>query len=139
MESKFVDLSEFGTIAFLNGQSGLHESENAFYKYIVGRHDYPIVLDDLFNDPKKIKAIKYLNPQTIVIGTTGTYRAKIDLVVNEFKKLKWLPKKAIFTMGEEYFYDFLDAGVIGYKLYPYTTWFKEPPVVRPLSEFNSFA
>lgn len=137
MEREHIEISELGTICIINGQRWLHDTEQAVYEFLVNdRNTYPMVLDNLFEQPEKIKAIKYYNPDTIMLGTTGVYRDKINLVLNEFTKLEWLPKNALFTMGEEYFGEFAKSGVIGYKMYPYARYFKEDPVIRKLESYE---
>lgn len=129
-QEDFVSLHSLGDFAIIDGQNGLSGTEEYFYKNLVQRNHYPLVLDDLFTNPTKIKALKIFKPDTIVLGTTGVYREKIDRVMAEFIKLKWLPKNAVFTMGEEYFNDFIEAGVIGYKIYPMNYSLTEPMIVK---------
>lgn len=133
-EPEFIDTYEMGEFCFINGQLGLHETEEALYQYLVDKRCYPLVIDDLFNYPKRIAAIKYFNPKTVILGTTGTYKGKMDAVFTEFNKLKWLPKNAIFTMGEQYFWDIIKLGVTGYKLYPYMRHFKCAPTIALLED-----
>lgn len=133
-ELEIIDASKMDEFCFINGQVGLHETEEAIYKYLVARQCYPLVLDGLFDNPGRIKAIKYFNPKTVILGSTGTYKAKMDKVLWEFKKLNWLPQNAIFTMGEHYFWDIIKLGVIGYKVYPYSHRFEDPPQIVLLND-----
>lgn len=96
-------------IAFLNGQSGLHETEAMFFKYLASRnYNNMLIVDNLFTYPKRIKVLKLMGVDTIVVGTTGAYRDKFDRVFDEFKKLKYLPKTALVTMGEGAFWEYKD-------------------------------
>lgn len=130
-----INLQDMGEFCFINGQRFLHETEEAFYKWLVSNGFTPLVLDDLFEHPEKITAIKLFNPSTIVLGTTGTYKEKIDKVLLAFEQLNWLPKNAIFTMGSEYFSKFSDLGVNGYKIYPYAAYFKHDPHIKQLESY----
>lgn len=136
MEKEFIDIRDLGTVCLINGQRWLHETEDAIYRYLVEKREYPLVLDDLFENPKKIAAIKYYNPTTIIMGSTGVYQSKINKVLSEFNKLKWLPKNVVFTMGEEYFGEFAKMGVVGYKVYPYNSSFKDSPKIRKLDSYE---
>lgn len=94
-------------IAFLNGQKGLHETEAMFFKYLAA-HNYNnlLLVDDLFTYPNRIKVLKLMNVDTIVVGTTGTYAAAFKKAFDEFKKLKYIPKTALVTMGSEAFWEY---------------------------------
>lgn len=128
IDDKFINVHELGKIAILDGQSGLPETENNFYKWLVKRNHEVLVITDLFNHPERVKALKLFDIDTVVLGTTGTYRDKINTALEAFKKLKWLPKNAVFTMGEDYFHDFLQAGVKGYKIYPMSSMYQSDDV-----------
>lgn len=130
MEREEFDIQASTGIVFLNGQQYLHDTEEALYRYLIKKGHYSLVIDDLFNYPKRLQSLKYLNIDTIIVGTTGTYRDKIDKVFSAFKKLKWMPKNVIFTMGEEYFDELLNSDVRCYKLYPYYTHFDFPPQIH---------
>lgn len=127
-EDRFVNIHHFGKIAILDGQPGLPETENNLYKWLVKRNHEVLVITDLFSHPERIKALKLFDIDTIVLGTTGIYRDKINKAVVVFSKLKWLPKNAIFTMGEDYFHEFLEAGVKGYKIYPMSSLYQSDEV-----------
>lgn len=107
-----------GMIAFINGQKNLHETEQSLFKQLASRnYNNLIILDDLFNKPNRIKVLKIMEVETIVLGTTGTYHEKIGKVFQAFKKLNYLPKNAIFTMGEGYFHEY--EGLVNfYKIMP---------------------
>ena len=122
---EFIEIRHFGKIAILDGGEGLGETEHCLYRYLVAKHYEVLVITDLFNHPEKIQALKLLNIDTIVVGTTGTFASKLTACFAEFDKLKWLPKNAIFTMGEDYFKKFIEAGVKGYMIYPMSEYHKD--------------
>jgi hypothetical protein len=125
-----------GEFCFLNGTCGLDQTDQALYEYLVDRNFYPLVLDELFDHPDRIHAIKPFNPTVIIVGTTGTYEKKLNIVKQEFVNMQWLPKYAIFTMGEEFFCDIIKKGVVGYKIYPYSLHFKNQGMVPQIAKLH---
>ena len=122
MKSTSHELSEFdfnkaGNIAIINGQQGLHTTEHMLFKALVRGNHQPIVIDELFAFPERIKVLKLMNIETVVLGTTGTYRDKLDKAIAAFEKMDWLPKNAIFTMGENNFWKW-DDKVTFFKIMP---------------------
>jgi|GEM_PF-4177537 len=100
-------ISDSNYIAFLNGQKGLHETEAKFFKYLAkNNYNNLLIVDDLFKYPKRVQVLKLMKVDTIIVGTTGTYRDKFDKTMAEFKKLKYLPKTALVTMGENLFWEY---------------------------------
>lgn len=119
-----------GEFCFINGQRGLDSTDQAIYDYLVDKSFYPLVLDELFDHPEKLIAIKYFNPSTIITGTTGVYQDKINMLKDIFTKLEWMPKYAIFTMGEEYFRDFIQLGIESFKVYPFMKSMETPMLAK---------
>lgn len=107
-EASEFDFHKAGNIAIINGQDGLHETESKLFKRLADFNFTPIVIDDLFEHPERIQVLKLMGIETIVLGTTGTFHEKIELVMDAFDKMNWLPKHAIFTMGEDYFWKLKD-------------------------------
>jgi hypothetical protein len=80
-------------IVFLEGGIGsdfvdyfIHLSQ--FYKVTL--------LDYLYEDPQRLHLLKELNPDSIFIGTSGTVNEKKIVLIEEFKKLNWIPENVIF-------------------------------------------
>lgn len=127
LEKEF-DFYECGNIAFLNGQEGMHETESALFKRLASFNFQNIYcIDDLFNHPERLKVLPLLNIETIVLGTTGTYRDKLDMVFDAFEKLNWKPKNALITMGDGAFEPYA-KDVNLYKLMP-MMWSDDSPLV----------
>lgn len=102
------DLYSYEPIMIINGQEGLHDTEEIFYKKCVSKRVDIWVLDNVFKDGHKLGAIPFLKPKTILLGTTGTYKQDLDDAKELFVKLGFIPDNVFFTMGEDYFYRIIE-------------------------------
>lgn len=128
------DLLQFEPFCVLNGQKGLHDTERNLVKQLNQRNIEVFVLDDLFKDTEKLKAIKYLKPKTLVLGTTGTYREDLDKTKDLFKSIGYYPENVIFTMGEDYFYEMLNENNIkSYSLLP-LQWSDDEIIIEEITD-----
>ena len=85
---KIIELdSDLGPIAFLEGGSGLEECEDFIYRRCIVRDIDCWKLDSLYEYPEKMMAIQYLRPKTIIVGTTGVYKDKIQKIVEHFQSI----------------------------------------------------
>lgn len=115
---------DFEPYCILEGGQGLSNTEEVFVDKCNYMHIKNWVLDNLYEDPEKIKAIKYLKPKTIILGTTGTYADKLNKIKEIFAKLNYFPNHVMFTMGEDYFYELMNLARIKnpiikfYRIYP---------------------
>lgn len=89
--------------AILNGQEGLHTIEEELFGFLIDNHCTANIIDNLFEQPEKIAALKFLNPKTIVLSTTGLHHEKLQFCYELFKELEWLPDNVVFTGGEDNF------------------------------------
>ena len=92
MDTKIENLT--GITAFLNGQKGLHEYEDKLSKLFITLNKEILILDNLFEDPKKIKQI--ITCDNLCLSTTGTYADKLKPLIDSFGKLNYAPKAIIF-------------------------------------------
>lgn len=94
---------ELGTIAFLDG-TDLPETEHAIFKSFTDRNFTEVwSLENLYEFPERILALKYLKPQTIVTGTTAVMADKLNWLVDAFIEISHIPDNIILTHGGEYF------------------------------------
>ena len=81
-------------ILFLEGEKGTDykKSFNNLKKmgFRVG------ILDELYENPNKLKKIKTINPDYLFIGTTGLRYEKREILIKTFKTLNYIPKSVIF-------------------------------------------
>ncbi len=75
-------------IAFLEGSKGLDNMEKFIYRKCQYRDIDCWLLDELYVKPDRVYALKYLNPKTLVIGTTGVYKEKLDKLIEIFFSLE---------------------------------------------------
>lgn len=88
-------------IAFLEGGLGLLDEATYLVKYLVNRMIYPFVFEELYDHPEMLVSFKWIKPKTIVLGTTGVYRDKIDHCVEMFRIAEHIPDNVIFLFGED--------------------------------------
>lgn len=101
------DFNNCRKIAFLNGQVGLHETEAALFKALAkSNYNNLLTIDNLFMHPERVAVLKIMNVDTVILGSTGTYVEPFNKIMSEFKKLNYLPITALFTMGEEAFWQY---------------------------------
>lgn len=96
-----INLALAEPYCILNGQPDLHEAEMDLYRYLVSKNHIVNVLDNLFDEPEKLKSLLLLKPKTLVLGTTGVYADSLRRAIEAFKDLGYIPDNVIFTMGEE--------------------------------------
>ncbi len=75
-------------IAFLEGGKGLNDTEDFIYKKCLRRNIEVWKIDDLYENPRRLVALQFLEPKTIILGTTGVYRDKLDDLIELFFTLK---------------------------------------------------
>jgi hypothetical protein len=112
------DFNKSNYIAFLNGQSGLHETEANLFKALAARnYNNLLCIDDLFARPYRLQILSLMSVDTIIFGSTGTYADAFKVLMSAFNDLNYLPKNALLTMGEEMFWEYKDRVNI-YSLMP---------------------
>lgn len=92
METTTINILE-GTIAFLNGDPGLHYQQENYVKFLTKAGKNVVVLDDLYNQPEKLNKVR--DCETLYLQTTG-FRSELKDLVNIFKSLNYVPKNVIF-------------------------------------------
>lgn len=103
------DFNKSNYIAFLNGQSGLHETEANLFKALASYNfNNLLCIDDLFICPYRLRILSLMSVDTIVFGSTGTYVDSFKVLMSAFEDLNYLPKTALVTMGEEMFWEYKD-------------------------------
>lgn len=95
-----MDLSP---IAFLDG-TDLPETECTIFKNFVDRGFKDVwALEELYDFPERLMALKYLKPNTIVVGTTCVKLDRFRKFVDTFLKIGHIPNNIILTHGGKYF------------------------------------
>jgi len=83
------------TVLFLEGETGtdFRDALDALKEmgYVVN------ILDNLYNDPFKLKAIPQIDPDFLFIGTTGIRKEEISKLTLLFKLINWTPRGVIFS------------------------------------------
>lgn len=79
---------------------------------------------NLHTDPQQLRKLPQLNPDCIVIGTTGMYHEENQVLAQIFRELKWIPKNAMFC-SENSTMAFLS---LARELKPHGTKFWEAPM-----------
>jgi hypothetical protein len=102
-QDKFtIPYYDFEPFCLLEGQSSLEDCEYYFHKSLNYYRIRSWVLDDLYKKPERVAAIQFLKPKTIVLGTTGVYRDKLDALIDLFFSLKIEGlKNVILTLDTE--------------------------------------
>ena len=88
-------------VVFLEGGLGLLEEAEHLVQMLVNHHIYPFVFEELYDNPELLVTLKWIKPKTIVLGTTGVYRDKIDHCVSCFRIAEHIPDNVIFLLGED--------------------------------------
>ena len=88
-------------VVFLEGGLGLLEEAERLVQMLVNHRIYPFVFEELYDNPELLITLKWIKPKTIVLGTTGVYRDKIDHCVKMFKIAEHIPDNVIFLFGED--------------------------------------
>lgn len=92
---------EHEPIAIIEGGKGLNDTERLIEKRCQDRNIEHYVLDGLYENPRKVMAIMYLKPKTIVFGTTGTYREDVEHLIALLKIGEHIPDIICISIGEE--------------------------------------
>jgi len=81
-------------VIFLNGQHGYDDED---IKEDFEENGYKVhLIDDLYENPQKLRILKAINPEYIYIRSTGTFYNRSETLKDEFRKLKWIPKNILF-------------------------------------------
>lgn len=92
-------LNKMRTIVHLEGQPVIDHSsyveDSLDCEQQINKFNH-IVLDNLYEDFAKLVAVKYINPDYIHIKTSGLYKEKIDILIDLFESLEYIPKSIIF-------------------------------------------
>lgn len=88
--------------AFLEGGLGLNDQEKYLSKGLFDRGFEIYVLEELYDKPKKLASLKFLDVKTIIMGTTGVFKDKLEILVDLFfsLELKTL-ENIVFTLDTE--------------------------------------
>lgn len=120
-----LGLLNIAPIAFLEGGLGLNDNEKKLAEYLSSSWGLSSVhvIDELYDNPRKLAAISFLDIKTIVIGTTGVYRDDLNFLIDFFKTLEIKTiKNVIFAVSAE---DVLYKEAIEFKKdFPDCTFFK---------------
>jgi hypothetical protein len=119
----YEDNIEITAIKDINGKSVILEGD-----FHLGGL-YPEIVDLMKENKKSFKIIKnlYAEPQNLkyitdcdnlIIQTTGFNHEGLSLLIESFKKLRYVPKRVFFVLEEIYIKDPMFEGVNFYKLTP---------------------
>lgn len=86
-----------GTTAFLNGQSGLHDTEERFSKFLIKNNKSIVIIDNLFENAARLSEVAACD--NLVLSTTGMFAEQLAPLIDAFEKLQYSPKTVIF-IGE---------------------------------------
>ena len=105
-----IDLFEFEPYCFLEGGTGLNDCEQKVSDTLYRKHITSWILDDLYDKPERLIALKFLKPKTIFLGTTGVYQDKVNNLKEVFKIAEHIPDNIVFTIGdtETNFWELID-------------------------------
>ena len=93
---------DLGPFAFLEGGQGLNELEEDFMKYLFDKRVNVYKLDRLYDQPRKIGALQFLDCKTLVLGTTGVYKEELNKLKEIFFKIEFKGiENIILTLGCE--------------------------------------
>jgi len=82
-------------IVFLEGSIGTDFKEEFDILKEMGFDVF--IIDNLYEEPNKLKLIKELNPEYLFIGTTGVRKKEKEVLISIFSELKYIPKKVMFA------------------------------------------
>ena len=105
-----INLFEFEPYCFLEGGTGLNHSEEMVSQIIFNNKLNMWIIDDLYSNPERLLALRYLKPKTIFFGTTGTYKKDLVYLKEIFKITEYIPDNIVFTLGDTecHFWDLID-------------------------------
>ncbi len=86
------------TIVFLEGTKVLDHKDFVLDETegYTGQSFNSIVLDNLYEDFGKLASIKFIKPEYIHIRTTGIMEEKLNVLIDLFESLNYIPKNIIF-------------------------------------------
>ena len=88
--------------AFLEGGLGLNDTEDYLSKGLFKRGYEIYILEELYDKPKKLAALSFLDIKTIILGTAGVYKNKLELLIDLFFSLNLDNlENIIFTLNTE--------------------------------------
>ncbi len=73
--------------AFLEGGLGLNDTEQYLAEGLFKRGYEIYILEELYDKPRKLAALQFLDVKTIIMGTTGVYEKQLNLLVDFFFSL----------------------------------------------------
>lgn len=73
--------------AILEGGLGLNDTEDRLAHGLFTRGFELYVLEELYEKPRKLAALQFLDVKTIILGTTGVYKDKLGMLVEFFMSL----------------------------------------------------
>jgi hypothetical protein len=79
---------DFQPFCVLEGGSGLNDCERYLVKSLNHYNVDNWVIDDLYDKPRRLGAVQFLTPKTLVMGTTGVYRDKLNQLIDLFFSLE---------------------------------------------------
>lgn len=125
---------DFGKFIFLEGSEYLPTTQEDLFISLSSSGVVCSIISDLYKYPNQIMALKYLEFDSIVLGTTGVKWKQLDELKLAFIKIGKLPKNIFFAMGEEYFRDIITSEMKIFKIYP--SVFGDTPI--PIKQFISY-
>jgi hypothetical protein len=105
--TKLIPLYDFAPFCVLEGGRGLHDTENYLIKSFNFHGARNWVLDELYEKPRRLVSLQFLRPKTLIVGTTGVYKDKINMLIDLFFELDVVGlENIILTMrSEDVFYE----------------------------------
>lgn len=73
---------------FLEGGTGLNDLERCVSHGLFNRGYEVYILDNLYENYRKLVSIQFLDVKTIILGTTGVYREKLNVLLDLFFSLE---------------------------------------------------
>lgn len=89
----------FDSVAILEGGLGLDDEQEEVMKFCLDNDITHWVLDEIYEKPRRLGSIVFLEPTIFIIKTTGV-ASELEFAVDFFKSLDYLPDKVGFMMGE---------------------------------------
>lgn len=86
-------------IVVLEGDRGLIDHVELFTQFCFMKGEYPIVLQNLYETPRQLMSLGFLEPKTIVLTTTGIRTGELERLFKYFKATNHLPDHIIIGMG----------------------------------------
>lgn len=83
-------------LIFLEGGQGLSDSDEEDFISLSKKFNC-MLFDNLYEEPLKIIALKYLKPEFLHISTTGMYQEKLKTLIDYFEIAEHIPEGVIFS------------------------------------------